>query len=295
MPKMDAFFGKGFATGWMPSPVDRRDYHEWHPAINDVALDLGVQRVKAEDIPSDFDLEKKFPAVRNQGALGSCCAFAGIAILEYLSRNVYGVDADLSERALYKMLRNLLGWTGDTGGYLRVTMAAMRLLGAPPEKYWKYSVADFDDEVPGWVAALARNFRGITYFRHDADPAMAKACVAMSIRKYIAAGLPSMAGFAVFDSYNDNNDGSVPMPSASEKQIAGHAICLMGYSDSRVIRNPRDDSETTGAFKFRNSWGRSWGTNGYGWIPYEYVTSGYMRDAWCALTADVANTKEFGI
>ncbi|MDP3936151.1 MAG: C1 family peptidase [Alphaproteobacteria bacterium] len=38
-----------------------------------------------------------------------------------------------------------------------------------------------------------------------------------------------------------------------------HAICLCGYDDERR------------AFRFKNSWGTSWGDNGYAWITYDYV------------------------
>ena len=38
-----------------------------------------------------------------------------------------------------------------------------------------------------------------------------------------------------------------------------HAIVLTGFDDDM------------NAFKFKNSWGKKWGEEGYGWLPYEYV------------------------
>ena len=46
---------------------------------------------------------------------------------------------------------------------------------------------------------------------------------------------------------------------ASGESSGGHAICLIGYDDSKR------------AFKFINSWGSDWGLNGYGWISYDLI------------------------
>ena len=39
-----------------------------------------------------------------------------------------------------------------------------------------------------------------------------------------------------------------------------HAITICGYNDN------------TGRFEFKNSWGWWWGNNGFGTIPYNYIT-----------------------
>jgi hypothetical protein len=53
--------------------------------------------------------------------------------------------------------RNLLNWTGDTGAYLRTTMGALTLFGVPPEEYWPYNIANFENEPTAFLYAYAQN------------------------------------------------------------------------------------------------------------------------------------------
>ena len=50
-------------------------------------------------------------------------------------------------------------------------------------------------------------------------------------------------------------------------------------------------AETTGALLIRNSWG----TAGYGWLPYEYVLKGLAIDFWSILKKEWVDTGEFKV
>ena len=54
-----------------------------------------------------------------------------------------------------------------------------------------------------------------------------------------------------------------------EREQGGHALCVVGY----------DDSKFGGAFEVVNSWGKSWGNEGFTWFRYEdfnnYVLYGF--------------------
>jgi hypothetical protein len=60
---------------------------------------------------------------------------------------------------------------------------------------------------------------------------------------------------------------SLPLSVNSNTFTYMHAISICGYDDS------------TRHFMFRNSWGQRWGDNGYGYLPYSYMTL-YMTEAW---------------
>ena len=71
-----------------------------------------------------------------------------------------------------------------------------------------------------------------------------------------------------------------PKASAAElPDVVGHTLTVCGYDNARVC--PRSGGgETVGALLVRNSWSAAWGENGYGWVPYLYVTEGLTEDWW---------------
>ncbi len=259
---------------------------------------LGVANahVKAPaKLPATVDLRGYFSPVENQGALGACTAHAGVGVLEYYERRAYGRHLDASRLFLYKVTRELLGWTGDTGAFLRSTMGAMALFGVPPEKYWPYVAAKFDDEPTSFLYSLGQSFQALTYFRLD-PPGTARPALLDRIKSYTAAGLPAMFGFTVYSSYTQAAaTGAFPLPGPGEKVVGGHAIAVAGYDDKKVVANQPSGPKTTGALLIRNSWGTGWGEHGYGWLPYDYVLRGLASDWWVLTKLEYVNTGQFGI
>jgi C1A family cysteine protease len=122
-----------------------------------------------------------------------------VGLIEYYERRAFGKHIDASRLFLYKTTRNLLGWTGDTGAYLRTTLEALVLFGVPPENYWKYDVPKFDDEPTAFLYAFADNYKAVKYYRLD-PPGTSKATLLSAIKTNLAAGLPSFFGFTVYSS-----------------------------------------------------------------------------------------------
>jgi C1A family cysteine protease len=52
----------------------------------------------------------------------------------------------------------------------------------------------------------------------------------------------------------------------------------MGYEDQMLV--PGAGESNPGAFLFRSCFGTTWGDDGYGWIPYDYIVQGAARDFW---------------
>ncbi|HEC99251.1 MAG TPA: cysteine protease [Proteobacteria bacterium] len=281
------------ALGWLPDYPDFRDYTEEQEEINKVLAPTGVLKARVKQ-PTSVDLRPWCSSIEDQGSLGSCTAHAGVGIVEYYERRAFGKHIDASRLFLYKVTRNLLHWTGDTGAFLRSTMGALVLFGVPPEEYWRYVIADFDKEPPAFCYAFAQNYQAIQYYRHD-SPGTPGDVLLNRIKTYLAVGHPSMFGFTVYSSIDQaDKTGKIPFPCRGERIEGGHAIVAAGYDDKIKIKNTgRCGVETTGALLIRNSWGTGWGDGGYGWLPYEYVLRGLAEDFWSILKKEWVDTGEF--
>jgi C1A family cysteine protease len=115
----------------------------------------------APSIPASVDIRQYCSPIENQGSLGSCTANAGVGLLEYFERKSFGKRIDASRLFLYKVTRDLMQVTGDTGAYIRNTLGAIVLFGVPPEKYWPYDITKFDIEPSAFLYNLAEAFKGL--------------------------------------------------------------------------------------------------------------------------------------
>jgi C1A family cysteine protease len=290
-PQLRAERAAGKAMGWVPDLPDHRDFT---PESKEIAALLAKTAVGAPvaALPATVDLRPWCSPIEDQGQLGSCTANAGAGMIEYFERRAFGKHIDGSRLFLYKVTRSMLGWKGDTGAYLRSTMGALRLFGLPPEKYFPYNIAKFDQEPGGLLYALAQSFQAESFYRLD-PPAATPQQVLESIKSHLASGLPSMFGFTVYSSISAaGSTGRIPFPSKSDTVEGGHAIVTVGYDDGLVIKHP-DGSSTTGALRIRNSWGTAWGEAGYGWLPYQYVTSKLAEDWWVLIKSEWVDTGAF--
>ncbi|ARM30098.1 C1 family peptidase [Prosthecochloris sp. HL-130-GSB] len=291
-----------FSTGWLPPLPDLRDYTAKTPVIADMLKKLRVYpggTSSKTSLPELVDLRQWCSPVEHQGDIGSCTAHAVLGVVEYFQKRAYGSHIDGSRRFAYKTTRNLMGVTGDTGAWLRNAMGALALCGVPHEKYWEYTDKDpeYDEEPPAFVYAVADNFEALKYFCHDphgsgADPAN----VLRSVKTSLAGGVPSMFGFYGFPSFEDGREpGCIPYPCPEEQAGWGHALVAVGYDDSRTVTNDRCGKSTKGALLVRNSWGDEWGENGYGWLPYEYVSQRLAVDFWSLISMGWVDTRQFGL
>lgn len=239
--------------GWRPDIPDQRDYK------------FSSRLTALAELPPRIDLTAGFPAAYDQGDLGSCTAQSGGGIGQFLLRKERKKDFLPSFLALYYWTREIEGTVNeDSGAYLRDTMKVLASVGLPPASLWWYNVKKYAVKPNKRVIAAANKHRLFEYYRLDHSLDQMKTCLAQ--------GCPFMFGFAVYDSFRDvGRTGFCPMPRLSERLLGGHAVVAVGYDDA------------TRQFTVRNSWGTSWGLNGYFKMPYDYLLSDDLSaDFWMA-------------
>lgn len=295
------------AMGWLPDYPDIRDVTFQservpsklqalgQPSVKQMLAKVGATTSAPAALPTSVDLRPWCSPMEDQQTIGSCTAHAGVGLVEYFERRAFGKHLDASRLFLYKVTRNLLKWTGDTGAFLRSTMYALTLFGVPPEEYYPYNIADLDKEPSAFCYAFGQSYQAISYYRLD-PPGTTPSNLLTQIKTCLANGLPSMFGFTVYSSISQGNTtGKIPYPTRGERVLGGHAIDAVGYDDNLKIKNTNPGGiETTGALLIRNSWGTGWGSAGYGWLPYKYVLDGLATDWWSLIKSEWIDTGQFG-
>lgn len=99
-----------------------------------------------------------------------------------------------------------------------------------------------------------------------------------AIKACLAQGYPVVMGMNVYNQMESDQaaqTGIVSCPRQGEQPLGGHAVTIVGYTDTKSWKGG-------GYLIVRNSWGTSWGLQGYFKIAYAYVTLGYAFEFWTA-------------
>lgn len=292
MPKPSALDGGGSAArqvvsmGWHPDLPDFRDKSLKHPDVEIKLKEVKSLITSDVDIPDKIDHRKMCSPIEDQGALGSCTAQAVVGLMEYMMRRSDGGHVDGSRLFTYKVTRNLLGWEGDRGAYLRTAMQSVAAFGVAPEKYWPYIIDRFEEEPSAFLYSFADNYKALNYTRLDQID-LPTAQVLDSIKRVLAAGYCVVFGFTVYSSLSAKGD--IPFPKETDSVRGGHAVMAVGYDDNHVTA----DNKKVPSLIIRNSWGTGWGEAGYGYLPYDYVRAGLARDFWTSFKWDWIESGQF--
>jgi C1A family cysteine protease len=247
-------------AGWLPDRPDHRDLKYVAP-----------RRLLGSSRATKVDLRGRCSKVENQGALGACTASAATSALEFLYLNAGRSAPDLSRLFCYYATRVWVEHRDaaeDSGAMIRDVMKALASRGCCLEATWPYDPRQYAVVPSASAQAEAKDHQILWYYRiPNLD----------SLKLCVSEGFPVIGGFAMpasILSAATRKSGIVTYPGPTEKFVGGHAVLFCGFDDA------------TKRLTFVNSWGEGWGDGGYGFLPYEFVTSWLANDFWTIRTAE---------
>lgn len=254
---------KTYKLNHKKSPPDSRDH-----TISSVTKSV------SGSLPAVVDLSQWCSPVKDQGDTGSCTAFACAGIMEYFFKKNSAAGTNqylLSEKFIYYATRvNVEGWPAneDSGCYLRDTLKCATKYGAALETDFPYLLpgqteCQYSQAPPPSIYTEALQYKISQYATINT---LNTSQALLNLKTLLNNGSAFVGGIICYDNIWNSVNGVIPLPSGSS--IGGHAILFVGYDDSKK------------QFKFKNSWGTGWGDNGYGYLPYQYFTSGNVSEVW---------------
>lgn len=211
---------------------------------------------KRGELPRAVDLSSKIPSPGNQGRQGSCVgwatAYAYKSFQEKLDQgwNLNTYDHIFSPAYVY----NQINGGRDQGSYIHEALKLIVSQGAATWSSMPYNQNNYTNQPNSNQRAVASQYKAaswssIPYGNVD------------KIKSHLAAGDAVVVGIPVYPDF-ENISSSNPIYDNLSGSLGGyHAICLVGYDDSKQ------------AFKLINSWGTYWGLSGFGWMSYDIVRS----------------------
>jgi len=210
------------------------------------------------DAPASASLQQYALSPGDQGQVGSCVTWATGYSAYGILMNEQGISGDpMAPMYIYAQIAqgNDQGTTGD------VALGMEQQQGIDTKADYYQGDFDYTTQPDANEVANAAHYKLSGYQTLPVGDGAEDA-----IKSSISQGLPVSVGFNVRQSFMDlsgqaasdysytpGNDGSDPV-------VGGHEVAVIAYNDQGVT--------------IENSWGSSWGDNGYVNVPWSFFTTG---------------------
>lgn len=230
-------------------------------------------------LPSRVDNRKWLPQIGNQGQYGTCVAWAtAYNCRTYLYAKSHGLTTSslnssntFSPADIFMSLGSNDKGTNCGGSYFEAAFNKMISRGVATMSVAPYSSLSCNSSPSSSWTSNAGNYK-IKSFR-EITPLKKE-----TIKQYLAQGELVVFGAKLGDEFMYANDATVLTRQTSFSatgQHSYHAMVCAGYDDTKGAN---------GAFLVVNSWGTTWGDNGYIWVDENFFVGGNF--AYCAFVAN---------
>lgn len=221
-----------------------------------------VYASKTADFPKKFSL--KMRDIKNQGAVGSCVAHALSSIIEYYNYKQLHSRTRMSVGYIYGNRIN--SEHKEDGMVIRDALDAVLKYGDVENALFPYN-----SEVP----------RVIELFESEKDRLFEKGypyrisqycqvTTENAVKAALMAGNPVLIGMMWYEDMEVING---ILTTDYKNETGGHAMVICGWDEN--------------GWKVHNSWGESWGDDGYAIVPYEMP----IEEMWIVTDEIIENTK----
>lgn len=215
------------------------------------------------NLPSRISYRQYCPSPNQQGNVSTCVGWAAAYGALSTQQNIQmGITAYMHKWArafdphfIYSFIKSDNDQWCKEGTSLASAMRVLENYGCKPRVWEPWLECDDKKAFSEFTIALASIYKIEDWYSVSSDNIVENTKVALSYK------LPVVIGIYLTESFMKGTSLTYGhySPQPGEKYIGGHAMCVVGY----------DDIKFGGAFEVMNSYGDTYGDNGFVWISYK--------------------------
>lgn len=230
----------------------------WDSKTRTVKISSPGEKLVISRLPSKYDLREfnKLSVIKNQHDIGACWAFATLGAIEssLLPNHLYDFSED------HMSLSHGYNLTQDEGGDFQLSLAYL--------SRWSGPVFEVDD--PYGDGVYTKNLKAAIHVQEAIIlPEKDYSAIKRGILQYggvqTSIHIRDILSQEFGDAFNDETDAFYYQGDA----LPNHDVVIVGWDDQYSSENFNVKPKRDGAFICRNSYGETFGNEGYFYVSYE--------------------------
>jgi C1A family cysteine protease len=232
-----------------------------------------------DELAASVDLSAYLPPVRNQGQGLSCVGWSTAYYYKTLQEKMdQGWDVSTANHQFSpNFIWNQAQTTAACSGvHIHTAMDLFVQQGALPFNYWSYT--ETCARRPTLQERdIAAQYRASQVGALNTYSNLVNDAVILQMKQYLAGNDALVIGLDVTNGFNglmytNPPNALLDLPDTLPSGYGRHAVLVVGYDDNIA-------GTGKGGFKMVNSWGTTWGDNGFIYLSYEWVRR-YVREVY---------------